>query len=86
MDWLDRLNTRIIFTVSIHALMCPERTDSIFDEVRLPMPKIKNRDQSRYEKGYDAFTEILKKRTDLSLFEEDVLDKIIFYSGGLSPR
>lgn len=79
----EALNTRIIFTISIFALMCPERADSIFDEVRLPMPKIKNRDQSRYEKGYDAITEILKKRTDLSLFEEKVIDKIIFNSGGV---
>ncbi len=49
----------------------------------LPMIKVKNQDQSLYEKGFNALKEIVEKRMDLALFESpELLEFLIEKSGG----
>jgi hypothetical protein len=51
----------------------------------LPMIKVKNQDQSPYEKGFNALKEIVEKRMDLALFESpELLKLLIEKSGGCS--
>lgn len=48
----------------------------------LPMIKIAKIDGQPFQEGIGIITEIVKKRADLALFETDVLEKLIQYTGG----
>ncbi len=48
----------------------------------LPMIKIETIEGQPYEDGINIVREIVRKRADLNLFEDDVLDNLIRYSGG----
>lgn len=53
---------------------------------KLPMIKIKKWEKTHYADGYqegiDTMRQIVEKRAELSLFEENVLDQLIQYTGG----
>ncbi len=82
---LSDLNTGIIFTVSTFALTTPNLADlrGRYEIVRLPMLKIKEKNGNDYNKGIDIVTEIVKKRSDLSLFDQGVIGAMIERSGGV---
>jgi hypothetical protein len=82
---LSELNTRIIFTVSVFAFLTPSLADlkSKFRMVRLPMLKVKDNSRKDFEEGINAIERIVGKRTELSLFENGLLRKIILRSGGV---
>ena len=48
----------------------------------LPMIKIETIEGKPYEEGISVIRGVVEKRADLKLFEEDVLDNLIRYSGG----
>ena len=82
---LYELNVRIIFTVSIVVLATHYRADITdrFKIVNLPMLKTTDMDGNKFDKGYEVINEIVKRRADLSLFAEGVLEKMIERSGGV---
>jgi hypothetical protein len=56
---------------------------NVFGEAEvLPMIKIKDKDGKVYKPGVQCLTEILERRLDLSLFENQCFKKAIKYSGG----
>ncbi len=56
--------------------------ESYFITKTLPMIKIETIKGEPFSEGIDVIREIVEKRTDLDLFEPDVLDKMIQYTGG----
>jgi len=82
---LFELEISIIFTVSIFTLTTPDlaRSGGKFAMVRLPMLKTENREGGEFTKGCNIITEIVKKRAELSLFEDGVLKEMIARSGGV---
>lgn len=48
----------------------------------LPMIKIESIDGQPFEDGIHVIQEIVEKRADLTLFEDDVLDQMIQYTAG----
>ncbi|MCP4104134.1 MAG: hypothetical protein GY749_01130 [Desulfobacteraceae bacterium] len=82
---LSDLNTGIIFTVSSFALTTPNLADlrGRYEIVRLPMLKVKEKNGNDYNKGINIVREIVKKRSELSLFDENVLGTMIERSGGV---
>jgi len=56
--------------------------ESYFITSTLPMIKIEKIDGQSYNKGIDVIEKIVSKRASLSLFESDVLKKLIQYTGG----
>lgn len=56
--------------------------ESYFITKTLPMIKIETIDGEPFQEGIDVIREIVGKRTDLKLFEENVLETLIQYTGG----
>ena len=56
--------------------------ESYFVTKTLPMIKIETIENEPFEEGTQIIRNIVEKRADLELFEEDVLDRMIQYSGG----
>lgn len=56
--------------------------DGYFKTETLPMIKVKKIDGTDNEEGIETIEEIVEKRTDLNLFESDVLKYIIKKTGG----
>lgn len=56
--------------------------ESYFITKTLPMIKIETIKGEPFSEGIEVIREIVEKRTDLDLFETDVLDKMIQYTGG----
>lgn len=56
--------------------------ESYFVTKTLPMIKIETIDAQLFQDGINIIREIVKKRASLDLFEEDVLEKMIRYTGG----
>lgn len=48
----------------------------------LPMIKIETIEGEKYEEGVNVIKEIVRKRTDLAVFERGVLEQLIMYTGG----
>lgn len=74
----------VIFTFPI-ALSYDARfsaMESYFVTKTLPMIKIETLENHPFQAGIDIIYEIVKKRASLELFEEDVLEKMIRYTGG----
>ena len=56
--------------------------ESYFITKTLPMIKIETMDGEIYEEGIDVIKKIVEKRADLELFEQEVLETLIQYTGG----
>lgn len=56
--------------------------ESYFVTKTLPLIKIETIENEPFEEGTQIIRNIVEKRADLELFEEDVLDRMIQYSGG----
>lgn len=56
--------------------------ESYFVTKTLPMIKIETLDGELFHDGIDVIREIVKRRADLKLFEEKVLEHLIQYTGG----
>lgn len=56
--------------------------DSYFIAKNLPMIKIETLEGEVFEDGINVIKDIVEKRADLALFETDVLDLLIQYTGG----
>lgn len=56
--------------------------DSYFIAKNLPMIKIETLEGEAFEDGINVIKDIVKKRADLALFDGDVLDLLIQYTGG----
>lgn len=56
--------------------------ESYFVTKTLPMIKIETIENQPFEDGIDIIKEIVGKRTDLSLFDAGVLERLIQYTGG----
>lgn len=82
---LAELNTRIVFTVSVFALLTPNLADlkNKFRMVRLPMLKVKEKSRKDFKEGIAAMEKIVGRRTELSLFEAGLLPRVILRSGGV---
>jgi hypothetical protein len=83
------LNVHLIVTFPIALTYTPEFSDILTwfpDSDKLPMIKLRKWDTDTYVEGYhdgmDTMIQIVKKRADLSLFDENVLEYLITYTGG----
>ncbi|MCH5265968.1 MAG: ATP-binding protein [Lachnospiraceae bacterium] len=56
--------------------------EAYFETKTLPMIKIETIEGEPYSDGINVIREIVEKRTNLHLFEENVLEKLIRYTGG----
>lgn len=56
--------------------------ESYFVTKTLPMIKIETIDNQPFEDGIDIISKIVKKRANLALFETNVLERLIQYTGG----
>lgn len=56
--------------------------ESYFITKTLPMIKIETIENQPFQEGIDIINKIVEKRADLRLFEMDVLEKLIQYTGG----
>jgi hypothetical protein len=82
---LSKLNTNIIYTIPIFTFHT-DNSDAIraqFDgEFALPMIKVFNKDGS-LGFGYDKVKELILKRVDKSMIDDDALDLLIHSTGGV---
>lgn len=83
------LNIHLIVTFPIALTYTPEYSDVLTwfpNPEKLPMIKLRKWENGKYADGYTAgintMREIVEKRADLSLFEDDVLVKMIQMTGG----
>jgi energy-coupling factor transporter ATP-binding protein EcfA2 len=56
--------------------------EGFFTVKTLPMIKLENLDGSRNDSGYDTIFNIIEKRACKELFEDDVLERLTFQTGG----
>jgi energy-coupling factor transporter ATP-binding protein EcfA2 len=83
---ISQLRSNVVFTFPITSYYnirfntIRQYFSNIFE---LPMIKVKNQDQSPFEKGFNALKKIVEKRMDLTLFESPkLLNLLIEKSGG----
>lgn len=83
------LNIHLIVTFPIALTYTPEYSDVLTwfpNPEKLPMIKLRKWENGKYADGYTAgintMREIVEKRAELSLFEDDVLTKMIQMTGG----
>ena len=81
---LSGMSFPVIYTFPIALSYDPKFSamESYFITKTLPMIKIETMEGEPYRQGVDIIREIVKKRADLDLFEETVLDQLIQYTGG----
>lgn len=83
-SWLS-LNTRLILTFPIF-MAYNSQYNMIKEEIdyfcMLSMLKVRNQDKSRNIQGMDIMKEIVYKRAEAALFEDDALEFLIQKSGG----
>lgn len=81
---LSGLSFPIIYTFPIGLSYDPRFSalEGYFIPKTLPMIKIQTIDGQKYIEGINIIKEIVKKRAKLELFEKDVLDSLIQYTGG----
>ena len=74
----------VIYTFPIALSYDPKfaAMESYFIVKTLPMIKIATIENQPFEDGIAIISEIVEKRTDLKLFEENTLDTMIQYTGG----
>lgn len=81
---LSGMSFPVIYTFPIALSYDPKFSamESYFTTKTLPMIKIETMEGEPYSQGVNVIREIVKKRADLDLFEETVLDQLIQYTGG----
>ena len=74
----------VIYTCPIELAYNPRFTalEGYYNIEFLPMIKIKNKNGTQNNNGYNAIENIIRKRAELSLFGEGVLKKLITKTGG----
>lgn len=85
----QNLEIHLLVTFPISLSYTPEYKDIQIwfpNPEKLPMIKIKNWKDRKYQEGYtegrDTLIKIIEKRADISLFAPDALDMLITYTGG----
>lgn len=85
----NSLNVHLIVTFPIALTYTPEYSDILTwfpNPEKLPMIKLRRWENGSYVPGYEegdkTMKEIVNKRAELSLFEEGVLEKLIWDTGG----
>lgn len=85
-EQLVELNANIIYTFPlplVYNIYYTRIKNAFTDCIVLPMIKVTNKDGSPNPQGRAAMKDIVRRRMDLALFEEEtLLDQMIFYSGG----
>lgn len=80
------INGIFIYSAPIYILHCKNLGELRFDSVRLPMLKIRDRENQDIPENYEHVRNMAVKRVPLALFDEpSTLDYLIRYSGG-NPR
>lgn len=81
---LSGMSFPVIYTFPIGLSYDPRFSamEGYFITKTLPMIKIETIDGELFQDGIDVIREIVEKRADLSLFETEVLEKLIQYTGG----
>lgn len=82
---ITSLNLNIVYTFPIYLYYSPEfrciQTD-FYETILLSMIKVKYRSGGEFNEGIKTLENIIRKRADLSLFENGVIDFTIKKSGG----
>ena len=76
---------KMVLTIPVELIFHPDFAiiQNVFGQAEvLPMIKIKDKNSRIYKPGVDCLTEILQRRLDLSLFENECYKDAIKYSGG----
>ncbi|MEM6273593.1 MAG: hypothetical protein AAF998_29585, partial [Bacteroidota bacterium] len=85
-EQLVELSANIIYTFPlplVYNIYYTRIKNAFTDCIVLPMIKVTNKDGSPNPQGRAAMKDIVRRRMDLALFEEErLLDQMIFYSGG----
>lgn len=81
---LSGMNFPVIYTFPISLSYDAKFSamESYFTVKTLPMIKIQTMDNRPFQDGIDVISEIVAKRAKLDLFEKNVLEKLIKYTGG----
>lgn len=80
---LADLATNLICTIPIFLLYSPDRSESLFEYMVLPMPKVFEFGGEPCEKGRDILREIIFRRLEPELIEPDALEQLIVKTGGV---
>jgi len=74
----------VVYTFPIALAYDPRFTSlkSYYEPKILPMIKLERMDGSTYQDGIDAITNIIRKRADLTIFDERVIETLIKKTGG----
>lgn len=83
--FLKELRCSMVMTIPVELVYHTEFSllqGVLGESVVLPMIKVKDVDGSHYKPGLKLLENILKKRIDLTLFEDECYKKAIHYSGG----
>lgn len=76
---------KMVLTIPVELIYHPDFSiiQNVFGEAEvLPMIKVKDKEGNPYQPGIDCLTEILGRRLDLSLFENQCYLEAVKYSGG----
>jgi hypothetical protein len=81
---LSEINSRMVFSTHLFLLNSPDfkNLESKYERVTFPMVKVENPDGTPCEEGREILKDILKKRMDIPLIDEDALELVIEKSGG----
>ncbi len=85
-DSLTQPMCKIIYTIPIALVYSKnyKQMEQMFDGIEiLPMVKTLKKDGTRYEDGIGELKEILSKRMDLDLFDQEALEYLIMKTGGI---
>ncbi|MCD4747035.1 MAG: hypothetical protein K8R58_12130 [Bacteroidales bacterium] len=83
---LQQIQSNFIYTAHIDLLYSGTSITQVFEFSILPMIKIAEQNDKKFNKGYEALRKLIYKRADKSLFtSEKIVDRIIEFSGG-NPR
>jgi hypothetical protein len=83
---LADLGTNLICTIPIFLLHSPDRSetlDPLFEHMVLPMPKVVEFNGTPCSKGRQTIKQIIERRMDMALIEEDALELLIEKTGGV---
>ncbi|MCL2624219.1 MAG: ATP-binding protein [Planctomycetaceae bacterium] len=82
---LSQMSFPIIYTCPISLSYYPKfrGLDASYNTPTLPMIKIRDLNRNPFSAGIDTIKAIVKKRADLSLFDEDALSLLIDKTGGV---
>jgi len=84
-SFIKDFHCKMVLTIPVELVYSPDfaNIQNVFGEAEvLPMIKIKDQDGETFQPGIDKMTEILERRLDLMLFENQCYKKAIEYSGG----